>query len=50
MTFIKNFDQSNVRGIEHLQDLGICGRVILKCIFKKGLESVDLLYIMEDKD
>jgi hypothetical protein len=48
--FMKNFDQKSVRGREHVQDLGIHGRVILKCILKIGLEIVDLFCIVEDKD
>jgi len=31
---LKNFDKKNVRGREHVQDLGIHGKVILKCILK----------------
>jgi len=34
--FIKNFDKKNVGGREHVQDLGIHGRVILKCTLKWG--------------
>jgi hypothetical protein len=48
--FMKNFDQKNVSGREHVQYLGMHGRVILKCILKIGLESVDLFCIVEDKD
>ena len=38
------------RGREHSEDLGVDGRVILKCIFKKWYEGMDWIDMTDDKE
>ena len=38
------------RGREHSEDLGVDGRIILKCIFKKWDEGMDLIDVADDRE
>jgi len=40
----------NLRGREHLEDAGVDGRIILKCIFRKSDGGMDWIDLAEDSD
>jgi hypothetical protein len=37
-------------GRDHLEDLGVDGRIILKWIFKNGLGGLDWIFVAQDSD
>ena len=40
----------NLRGSDHLEDLGVDGRIILKWIFKKYNGGMDWVDLVQDRD
>jgi hypothetical protein len=42
------FSLGEVRGRDHLEDLGVDGSIILKCIFKKWVGVVDWIALTQD--
>jgi hypothetical protein len=42
-----NFSQGNLRKRYYLEDLGVCGRIILKWIFKKLCRGMERIYLTQ---
>jgi hypothetical protein len=40
----------NLKGRDHLEDIGIDGRIVLEWILRKQWEGVDCMYLAQDKD
>jgi hypothetical protein len=47
---LTGFQWGNLREKEHVQDLGVDGRLILKLIFKSGIGDVDRIDLAEGCD
>jgi hypothetical protein len=44
------FWQGDLKQRDHLEDLGVDGRIMLKWIFKSGMEDLDCTDLVQDRD
>jgi hypothetical protein len=46
----EGFGEGDLRKRDHLQNLGLDGRIILKCIYKKWNGGMDQIYLAQNSD